>query len=252
MGTSFSAGLAIADGLVAARELVARADRAMYDEKHERRAVSSSLVTAASLRAASRRRAAAAAGSASAPPAAGGVVQPEPVRAGRSPPQDPPYSRRSRPSRRGRKCRRDACSSPPTTRAFNGASRRASSSSSGEAGFALGLSFGYGIDFDSVILVPGVHLTALFTDPNVYYGMPVVKLLIPIDRFAPFIEGGGGVGFVDGSNGADGKTGAAIMGGGGFEVYFRHFAIGAEANYTTITGTSFHGIGIGPILAIGF
>lgn len=124
--------------------------------------------------------------------------------------------------------------------------------SSGKAGFALGLSVGYGIDLDSVIIVPGIRLTALFTDPNVYYGMPAVKLLVPIDRFAPFIEGGGGVGFVDGVNGADGKTGAALMGGGGFEVYFRHFAIGAEASYTAITGTNFHGIGIGPILAIGF
>ncbi|MBX3231333.1 MAG: GGDEF domain-containing protein [Labilithrix sp.] len=38
LGTSFSAGVAIADGTSAAAELVARADRAMYEEKRERKA----------------------------------------------------------------------------------------------------------------------------------------------------------------------------------------------------------------------
>lgn len=36
VGTSFSAGLAFADGIATAEELVARADRAMYEEKRQR------------------------------------------------------------------------------------------------------------------------------------------------------------------------------------------------------------------------
>ena len=118
----------------------------------------------------------------------------------------------------------------------------------GEAGFALGLHFGYGIDTGPVILVPGLRLSGYFTDPSVYIGMPDFKVVIPIDRFAPFVEGGIGVGYVN----EPAKTGLALEGGGGFIVYFRHFAIGAEVSYQTITGTKFHGIGIGPILAIGF
>lgn len=119
--------------------------------------------------------------------------------------------------------------------------------SRGKAGFAIGLRFGYGFDTGPVIVVPGVRLSAYFIDPNVYIGMPTVKLVFPIDRFAPFVEGGFGLGHV-----ADSKTGTALFGGGGFMIHFRPIAFGAEASYQTITGTRFRGFGIGPILAIGF
>ena len=120
--------------------------------------------------------------------------------------------------------------------------------SRGKAGLALGVGFGYGIDTRSVIIVPGVRLAGYFLDPNVYTGIPVLKLVFPIDRFAPFVEGGAGVGHV-----ADpGKTGAAILGGVGFMIHFRPIAFGAEASYQTITGTKFQGWGVGPILAFGF
>jgi len=124
--------------------------------------------------------------------------------------------------------------------------------SKGNAGFALGLYFGYGIDTGPVILVPGLRLTGFFTDPNVYVGMPTFKLVLPIDRFAPFVEGGVGLGHVTAADNDPSKSGAALMGGGGFMLYFRHVAFGAEATYQVITGTSFKGFGIGPILAIGF
>lgn len=122
----------------------------------------------------------------------------------------------------------------------------------GKAGFAMGLGFGYGFDLGSVILVPGVHLAGYFTDPNVYLGMPAFKLVLPIDRFAPFVEGGVGVGHVDGDASSNGKEGAALMAGGGFMIHFRPVAFGAEATYQTITATSFDGFSVGPILAVGF
>ena len=118
----------------------------------------------------------------------------------------------------------------------------------GDVGFALGARIGYGFDLGAVILVPGLKVEGFFTDPSVYLGMPTVKLVVPIDRFAPFLEGGTGVGWVSDPS----KTGVALMGGGGFMVHFRHFAFGAEVSYTAITGTKFHGIGFGPILAFGF
>lgn len=125
--------------------------------------------------------------------------------------------------------------------------------SSGKTGFFLGLRLGYGFDTDTVILVPGVRFAAYFTDPNVYLGMPVMKLVLPIDRFAPFVEGGAGVGYADGVNAVPGQTGAALFGGGGFMVHFTPgFALGVEANYQVITGTGFKGFGVGPIIALAF
>lgn len=121
--------------------------------------------------------------------------------------------------------------------------------SSGKTGFFLGLRFGYGVDTGPVIVVPGLRLAAYFTDPNVYVGMPTVKLVFPLDRFAPFVEGGAGFGHVA----ADpSKSGFAWMGGGGFMIHFTRVAFGAEASYQEITGTDFSGVSVGPILAIGF
>jgi hypothetical protein len=119
----------------------------------------------------------------------------------------------------------------------------------GKTGFFLGLRFGYGIDTGAVILVPGVRLAGFFVDPNVYTGLPVMKVVFPIDRFAPFLEAGAGLGHVSEPS----HTGAALHAGGGFMVHpSRAFAIGAEANYQAIAGTGFRGFGVGPILALGF
>lgn len=123
--------------------------------------------------------------------------------------------------------------------------------SGGKASFALGLRFGYGFDLDTVIVVPGVRLSGYFMDPNVYLGMPTFKLVLPIDRFAPFIEGGAGVGHVEGGSVAA-TSGAALMAGTGFMIHFSRVAFGVEASYQTITGTPFEGFGVGPILALGF
>lgn len=130
--------------------------------------------------------------------------------------------------------------------------------SGSKASFFLGLRFGYGIDTGKVILVPGVRLSAYFTDPNVYLGMPVMKLVYPIGHFAPFVEAGAGVGYIagydlDSRTSVAAQTGVALLGGGGFMVHFSwKFGLGVEANYQTVTGTDFHGFGIGPILAIAF
>ncbi len=123
----------------------------------------------------------------------------------------------------------------------------------GEASFALGLRFGYGVDTGNLILVPGLRLAGFFSDPAVYLGMPVMKLVLPIDRFAPFLEAGAGVGHVSSTDAVSAKTGVAVLGGGGFMVHFSmKLGLGVEANYQAITGTGFKGFGIGPILALAF
>jgi hypothetical protein len=128
----------------------------------------------------------------------------------------------------------------------------------GKTSFFLGVRFGYGVDTGSVIVVPGIRVSAYFSDPNVYLGMPVMKLVYPIDRFAPFIEAGAGVGYVagfdiDSRTSIAAQTGVALLAGGGFMLHFSwKFGLGVEANYQTVTGTDFHGFGIGPILAIAF
>jgi hypothetical protein len=123
----------------------------------------------------------------------------------------------------------------------------------GDVGFALGVTFGYGIDTGTVIIVPGVQLSAYFTDPTVLVGLPNLRFVLPIDRFAPFVEGGAGVGNVGAHDDVKSTTGAALLVGGGFMVHISpRFALGAEVNYQTITGTDFSAIGVGPIIAIGF
>lgn len=123
----------------------------------------------------------------------------------------------------------------------------------GRTSFALGVRLGYGFDTGSVILVPGARLAGYFTDPSVYVGMPVMKLVLPIDRFAPFVEGGAGVGHVTADQSIPSKSGAALFGGGGFMVHFTaSVGLGVEANYQVITGTGFKGFGVGPILALAF
>jgi hypothetical protein len=122
----------------------------------------------------------------------------------------------------------------------------------GTAGALLGLRFGYGFDTGSVILVPGVGLTGYFTSPSVYLGIPELRVVYPIDRFAPFIVGGAGFGAITGDGSAS-KNGVALTGGGGFTFHFStSFALGVEATYTTITGTDLNSFGVGPILAIAF
>jgi len=130
--------------------------------------------------------------------------------------------------------------------------------SNDKTSFYLGLRFGYGFDTGKVIVVPGVRLAGYFTDPNVYLGMPVMRLVYPIDRFAPFIEGGAGVGYVesyalDTRTSVGAATGFALLVGGGFMLHFTaRFGLGVEGTYQTITGTGFDGFGIGPILALAF
>lgn len=122
----------------------------------------------------------------------------------------------------------------------------------GSAGAAVGLRFGYGFDTGSVIVVPGIGLTGFFTSPSVYLGIPEVRLVYPIDRFAPFVVGGAGFGAI-GGDGSAAKNGLALLGGGGFVVHFsQSFGLGVEATYTTITGADFSAVSVGPILAIAF
>lgn len=119
----------------------------------------------------------------------------------------------------------------------------------GKAGFALGLRVEYGIDTGSFIVAPGVALAAYFLDPNVYIGMPTMKLVLPIGWFVPFIEGGAGVGEVTQPS----TTGLALLGGGGFMIHASpNVALGVDAGYETIVGTDFGAVMLGPVLALSF
>jgi hypothetical protein len=123
--------------------------------------------------------------------------------------------------------------------------------------FYLGLRFGYGVDTGSVILVPGILGAGYFTDPSVFTGVPLLRLVYPIDRFAPFVEGGAGIGHVSadtrGDNQKSSKDGLAVLVGAGFMIHFvPAFGLGVEGSWQAITGTDFHAFGVGPVLAIGF
>jgi hypothetical protein len=126
-----------------------------------------------------------------------------------------------------------------------------------KAAFYLGLRFGYGIDTGSVIIVPGLLGAGYFTDPSVFTGVPLLRLVYPIDRFAPFIEGGAGIGHIaadtSGDNQKSSQDGLAVLAGAGFMVHFSlAFGVGIEGSWQMITGTDFHAFGVGPVLAIGF
>jgi len=122
-----------------------------------------------------------------------------------------------------------------------------------KAAFYLGLRFGYGIDTGSVIVVPGMLAAGYFTDPAVFTGVPLLRLVYPIDRFAPFVEGGAGFGHVAAKNGVNPEDGLAVLAGAGFMIHFSPlFGLGIEGSWQAITGTDFHAFGIGPVLAIGF
>lgn len=114
------------------------------------------------------------------------------------------------------------------------------------AGVFLGIRAGWGIDLGSVIVVPGVRLAGYFTDPAAYVGMPVAKVVLPLGRFAPFVEAGGGIGHVTSPR----ETAASLFGGGGVMVHFSEaFGLGVGGSYEVITSTAFAALGVGPILA---
>lgn len=118
--------------------------------------------------------------------------------------------------------------------------------------FLFAARVGYGFDLGAVILSPGLRVGMYFLDPNVYLGVPLMKVLFPIDRFVPFVEGGVGIGHLTKSALIPEHTGAVYLAGGGFMLHFTKVVLGAEAIYQTMPGTEFAGLSIGPILAIGF
>lgn len=115
-----------------------------------------------------------------------------------------------------------------------------------KAGVFLGARAGWGVDLGSVIVVPGVRLAGYFTDPAAYVGMPIGKLILPMGRFAPFIEAGAGIGHVTSPR----QTAASLFAGGGVMVHFSEaLGLGAGASYEVITSTAFDALGIGPVFA---
>jgi hypothetical protein len=125
--------------------------------------------------------------------------------------------------------------------------------SKGQTSFYVGARVGYGFDMGAVLLVPGVHLAGTFSDPSAYLGAPALKVVFPIDSFAPFVEAGAGVGHVDSKGSASAQTGLALLAVAGFMQHFsRSFGLGVEASYQVIAGTGWSAFGLGPIVALAF
>lgn len=119
----------------------------------------------------------------------------------------------------------------------------------GDAGFSLGVRVGYGFDTGSLILVPSGRFAGYFFDRTALAVMPSLKVILPIDRWAPFIEGGVGYGHVSDPS----SNGAAYLAGGGLMVYIDpRFAVGAEAYYQGISGSDFNAVAFGPSFAAAF
>jgi hypothetical protein len=118
----------------------------------------------------------------------------------------------------------------------------------GSAGFVLSGVLGYGVDTDSVIVVPEVPTSFIFSDAFVWTLTPGAKLVVPIGWFAPYLGAGAGPGYVGGDVK---KWGAALRGTVGFTLHpTRRFAIGLGGQYERITGTEFQSLG--PIITLSF
>ena len=76
----------------------------------------------------------------------------------------------------------------------------------GAPSFALGLRFGYGFDVGTLILVPGLRLVGYFSTPGAYVGMPIVKVVLPVGRFSPFLEAGAGIGYLSAGDTSGAQT----------------------------------------------
>jgi hypothetical protein len=57
--------------------------------------------------------------------------------------------------------------------------------SGGSVGFLLDARLSYGFDTGSVIVAPGLRITGYFTDPSVYIGTPVVRVVLPWAGWGP-------------------------------------------------------------------
>ncbi len=120
----------------------------------------------------------------------------------------------------------------------------------GPLGGGLDLDIRYGFGADPVVIGPGARFAGyLLSGEYVVFGMPTLRVTLPVGPLAPFVVGGVGPGYTS----AEEKSGAALMGGGGLMIHLgRFFGVGAEATYQTITGTDFKTFTIGPSLLIGF
>jgi hypothetical protein len=119
----------------------------------------------------------------------------------------------------------------------------------GSAGGGLELSARYGVPVSVVVLAPGARVGGYYLQER-FIGMlmPTFRVTLPLGPFAPFVQGGAGVGGL--SN--PGDAGLAWLAGGGLMIHFGGvLSLGAEVNYEGITGTGFEVLSIGPTLVIG-
>jgi hypothetical protein len=121
--------------------------------------------------------------------------------------------------------------------------------SEGSVGGGLELSARYGIPAGPFIVAPGARAGGYYMQER-FIGvmMGTGRLTVPLGPVAPFVQGGAGIGGL--TNPGDG--GLAWLFGGGLMIHFGGaLALGAEVNYTGITGTGLEVLSIGPVIVIG-
>jgi len=120
----------------------------------------------------------------------------------------------------------------------------------GPLGGGLILDGRYGIDLNPVILAPGARLAGYYISERfIGTAMPMLRLTTPLGPLAPFVLGGVGGGWLTN----DSEAGVALLVGAGLMIHLgSHFAIGAEADYQTITSTEFQEFTVGPAIQISF
>lgn len=120
----------------------------------------------------------------------------------------------------------------------------------GRVGFSIAGDLRYGIELGPIVVAPGARVSGFF--PSGFYaltGLATGRITVPLGPFGPYVLGGVGPGYISEPS----HTGLAYLGGGGLMIHFgQRFALGAEATYFGITGTSFRTLFIGPTLLLSF
>jgi hypothetical protein len=118
------------------------------------------------------------------------------------------------------------------------------------AAFSVSGYAGYGVDTGTVVVVPGLSLSAVFPkEGTILNATPHVQLVYPVSILAPFIQVGAGPAYYT----PPGKVALTASAGGGLVVHASPgFAIGAAVSYYRVFGTDVAGISVSPILALAF
>lgn len=116
----------------------------------------------------------------------------------------------------------------------------------GNTGGSLNARIGWGFDTGRILFVPNLQFASYFYDTTAVVGMIGAKFVLPIRAWAPYLEGGIGMGHVNEPQ----NTGAAYLAGGGVVYHLNPvLAVGGEVHYQGISSSSFNAVSLGPTFA---